>query len=758
VNPRIVPIVFASCLLTLTTGTRDLIPTTGGSWIDPVPAHAFVAEMPAEVPMNAWLSARAAIQSGDGAAAERHLSLALEERPVLAPYIRRLEAEARLLQADTAGAIERLRAAAAPGRALASRTTMRLAELEHASGRFVEAAGTWERLRRIVAGADERRAAVEQAVSLAASGDSAAARRLLLEVLRSPAHPLVGASAATQLLAITPQPDAAFAFRVAGVFYEAGDFPRAATWFEKALSGGAARGRGEILMQIGRSYERADEFRTAIGAFKRVLREGNGVSSSLVKYRIGLCHQRLGEDAEGEKWFEQVLAESPRSSFADDILYRMATRRDRKERRADALALYRRLVAQYPRSQWADESAWKIGLAALEDGQPRAAEQAFASALRRFPRSDYAPAMAYWRGKVLEGEGRKADALAQYASILRNTSDAYYRGRSSVAFQRLGGLFTEADLEAARARATRGELVEALADLRAIRDAAPGEISDRARAEARNVMTRIGYWSDIARFSDALVDSPALFFDLGERNDPRIPEIEALLAVGAYDEAAQEMVAIRVDAGPRPERRFAMIRILAEGGFYRQAMREVESLVRELGGPRDPAAMPWIASQFLYPRFYGPFVREEAVKNGIDDRFVLAVIREESRFQADVASWAGAQGLMQIMPATGERLSRQMGLESYRREMLHDPKMNIRMGTFFLKHLLGLYDGKRHLALAGYNAGPGNANRWIRQNPGIEEDFLIEKISFRETRNYVKRVLGTYWTYRLIDGDPIGQL
>ena len=79
------------------------------------------------------------------------------------------------------------------------------------------------------------------------------------------------------------------------------------------------------------------------------------------------------------------------------------------------------------------------------------------------------------------------------------------------------------------------------------------------------------------------------------------------------------------------------------------------------------------------------------------------------------------------------------------------------MGTFYLSQLLASYQGRNFLALSGYNAGPGNTGRWLRENPDAEEDFFVEKIAFKETRNYVKRVLGTYWTYRQLDGEPFVQ-
>ena len=145
-----------------------------------------------------------------------------------------------------------------------------------------------------------------------------------------------------------------------------------------------------------------------------------------------------------------------------------------------------------------------------------------------------------------------------------------------------------------------------------------------------------------------------------------------------------------------------------------------------------------MVAELLYPHFYSPIIKSEARKYGLDHRFVLAIIREESRFDPGIASWAGAQGLMQIMPATGRSIAKSLKIRSFKREQLQNPETNIAMGTYYINRMKKQYDGREYMALSGYNAGPGNTSRWARQNPSLDEEIWIEKISFNETRALCK--------------------
>ncbi len=142
-----------------------------------------------------------------------------------------------------------------------------------------------------------------------------------------------------------------------------------------------------------------------------------------------------------------------------------------------------------------------------------------------------------------------------------------------------------------------------------------------------------------------------------------------------------------------------------------------------------------------FPIHHADTIRREAAKNGLDPAWVAAEIRAESIFDPRARSSANARGLMQVLPSTGAAVARRIGLPWGGAESLYDPETNIVLGTAYLRQLMDKYGGKPYEVIAGYNAGPGPLNRWKSQRPGMDPDFWIETISYKETRDYVARVL-----------------
>jgi soluble lytic murein transglycosylase len=138
----------------------------------------------------------------------------------------------------------------------------------------------------------------------------------------------------------------------------------------------------------------------------------------------------------------------------------------------------------------------------------------------------------------------------------------------------------------------------------------------------------------------------------------------------------------------------------------------------------------WYA-RLLYPLEYEQIVLGHARNYRLDPALLAAVIYEESKFRPDARSRSGAIGLMQLLPATAEGIATRTGGSRFEVEDLYDPELNVRYGSWYLRHLLDKYDDLE-LALAAYNAGQANVDRWRRAGRGIE---------FPETARYVERVL-----------------
>ena len=154
------------------------------------------------------------------------------------------------------------------------------------------------------------------------------------------------------------------------------------------------------------------------------------------------------------------------------------------------------------------------------------------------------------------------------------------------------------------------------------------------------------------------------------------------------------------------------------------------------GGAFDKAI-----KELTLPLEHQDIIRQQAHEKGVDAALIAAVIDTESKF-TNAESSAGARGLMQITPEAAQFIEKQSGGTSFKLSDLSDPEINIRYGTFLLKELLERYEGDEAAALAAYNAGPGNADKWGGSN------LTVAEIPFPETRAYVEEVLGKQKEYR----------
>lgn len=153
----------------------------------------------------------------------------------------------------------------------------------------------------------------------------------------------------------------------------------------------------------------------------------------------------------------------------------------------------------------------------------------------------------------------------------------------------------------------------------------------------------------------------------------------------------------------------------------------------------EPATQRYYAERF--PLALEKLLRSETEAARIDVAWAYAIIRAESAWMTDARSHADAYGLMQLLPAVGKQVARTSGLPYTDAGNLLDPELNVRLGTRYLAEMAGRYAGSPWLASAAYNAGAGRVDRWLAERGKLEPDFFIETIPFRETREYVARVL-----------------
>ncbi|OON89336.1 lytic transglycosylase domain-containing protein [Pyramidobacter sp. C12-8] len=194
---------------------------------------------------------------------------------------------------------------------------------------------------------------------------------------------------------------------------------------------------------------------------------------------------------------------------------------------------------------------------------------------------------------------------------------------------------------------------------------------------------------------------------------------------------------------PSRMRRSQLARWLGlEGPAYADLHGAIESKLKGREIPRP-------LLELVYPRPYRAAVEAQAEKYGVDPLLVWSIMKQESSFDPRATSWVGAAGLMQLMPATAAGEAKKIGLKKY---SSYNPADNIAMGA---SHIGGLIARFKRLdwAVSAYNAGGGNVNKWNAERGGWEQDAWMEGVPFRETNDYVKKVLGNYEVYKKLYGD-----
>jgi soluble lytic murein transglycosylase len=222
-----------------------------------------------------------------------------------------------------------------------------------------------------------------------------------------------------------------------------------------------------------------------------------------------------------------------------------------------------------------------------------------------------------------------------------------------------------------------------------------------------------------------------------EFEQTELVQVASALSRIGQDELARDFVlhlALLADDGPQA---VLVARLARELGYLDIAVRAA----------RNAARKGIVLAETGYPTRY-------ATEHGpLEPALMLAIIRQESGFDEKAQSRAGARGLMQLMPATARQVSKSVNQRYSQNRLTADPYFNISLGRAYLSGLIDRFGGNYVLAIAAYNAGPGNVDRWLRErgdprDGGIDVIDWIERIPFGETRNYVQRVLEGLVVYR----------
>jgi outer membrane protein assembly factor BamD (BamD/ComL family) len=414
--------------------------------------------------------------------------------------------------------------------------------------------------------------------------------------------------------------------------------------------------------------------------------------------------RRESNTAAIRRWCEHLMDEYPRHDKAYEGLYNLAGyianagfARDSESLLEESRSVYQRIIQEGGRREVVKDAFWGYTWFQIRTRDRQAAVGTLEDLLERFPRTGYRPGALFWIGKLRLEAGDTTGASRSLLKVVEESPYGYYGQRS---LEHLDAL---------------GVVPERTGSNRVF-----PEIDNLDRPRGRH------------------------HYDMAVR----------LKGVGLYEFAARHLASDGSSgsgsgSGVNPGIDFAMADLLAASGWGTQAIRQIRATLGPFiqeGGQNVPDAF-W---RIVYPLHYWSQIQAEAERHELDPWLVVALIRRESLFDRSATSPAGALGLMQIMPYTAPEIARDLGLDPPADSDLYDPALNIRLGVHYLAGRIHEFDGDVIPAICSYNAGVGPVRRWLRDNETEDLDEWIELIQYRETRLYLKGILGDLHEYRRI--------
>ena len=244
---------------------------------------------------------------------------------------------------------------------------------------------------------------------------------------------------------------------------------------------------------------------------------------------------------------------------------------------------------------------------------------------------------------------------------------------------------------------------------------------------------------------------------LGELiHEPALVRGAELWKLGLQYDARVEFEALRQSFASDPVLSYRLVNYFSRIGLHRSATFASRNVLN-LAGLDDSSSLlaPMLFNRNRFPTHFSDLVIPAAEEEGLHPFLLFSVIRQESLFESFVQSSAAAQGLMQIIPSTGEEIAKDLNWpENYTEKDLYRPIVNIRFGASYLAKQLDFFDGDLFAALAAYNGGPGNAAHWKELSKG-DQDLFVEIIRFAETKDYIRSIYEIFSIYRrLYDRTP----
>ena len=453
--------------------------------------------------------------------------------------------------------------------------------------------------------------------------------------------------------------------------------------------------------RAGRGFQLTGKRTEAIAAYQQLIQSFPSAKET------GTALLRLAkmapQSADAVPYLDQVINRFPNQ--AGEALVEKASILEALNSKQSALEDWQMLLTEYGDSDAAAEYRWRLALASAAAGDYQKARLWAQSVTIHNPKNILAPRAGFWFGKWAYRLGHQNDAKAAFEYVLGNYPQSYYAWRSA------------------------GILGLDVGNFNTVRQMAPQVVvpSTRPLPAAGSPTFRELY--QLGQDRDAFMLWQA------ERNRVQ-PTVQPTVAE-QYTDGLMHL----------------------SRGENLLGISQVEDL-EDRETKEDQAQYQGISQQLSYwqARYPFPFLKEIefwSQQRQLNPLLVTALARQESRFEPKIRSAAGAIGLMQMMPGTGQWVAKNINLKQYN---LENPSDNVQMGTWFLDYTHKQYNDNSLLAVASYNAGPGNVTHWLGTLGKSDPDEFVEAIPFDETRNYVRQVFGNYWNYLRLYNPQISQL
>jgi soluble lytic murein transglycosylase len=558
--------------------------------------------------------------------------------------------------------------------------------------------------------------------------------------------------------------------------------------------------KGEIFTQLGEMDKAYEAYLVAVNEYPSSIHAYNALvilveaGISVDELNRGIVDFYAGEYGAALAAFDRYLNQMP--ADPGTAFYFTGLAHNKAGRYDQAIKFWDKLIQQYPEHPYWDK-AWEqkgftqwyyqddfssgietfLGFALSNPAHPRAAEFLFNAGRVAERSGDLSRAAEIWRSVTLQYPN---DKRARDGLFLSGISH-FRQGDFSKALQDFNGaLGTSQDaLDRSRAYFWIGKTYQKLED---------SENANKFFTTA-GMIDPTGYYSE--RAQDILNHrepfTPPLMFDfaydpVSEKqkalewilhefsitegaessgygslvNEPAFQRGTELWKLGLYNEARLEFESLRSAVANDPLSSFYLADYFTKIGLHRSATFAARNVL-DLAGMDDSSTLiaPMYFNRIRFPTYYSDIIIPVAEEFNLHPLLIYSVIRQESLFESFVQSHASAQGLMQIIPSTGEEIAQELGWpDNYTQRDLYRPIVNIRFGAAYLAKQLDFFNGDLYAALAAYNGGPGNSLQW-KNISNNDPDLFVEIIRFPETQDYVRRIYEIFSIYRrLYDRSP----